>query len=120
MASIRGIYKQTKELDGFPYNSVGEQWNVSNINGKYTILKNNGIGLGVTEQELEEHFELVSYQDNLDSDSYDDEYEEYDYDDEDEYDNDEVIDEEYYQEDESKNKQVSKFKSFLQKIGLTK
>lgn len=108
LSSIGQTYEQTKALDGFPYNAVGEEWNVNNVQGKYIILKHEGIGLGVTEQELKEHFKLVegaqSYDDGVDEE--DNEEEECD------------DEEEVEVEDDSDNKQVGKFKSFLRKMGF--
>ncbi|WP_186786223.1 hypothetical protein [Paenibacillus agilis] len=113
-ASIGQSYKQTKELDGFPFNAVGETWRVKNMQGKYIVLRNEGVGLGVSEEELKEHFKLVgdySYDSDYDvSEDCEDEYEE------DEHERDDEEDEEVEEDSE----EVSRFKSFLRKIGLSK
>lgn len=114
-ATIGQTYKQIKAIDGFPYNKVGENWSVNTIQGKYTVLKNGGVGLGVDAQELKEHFVLnnscaVNHVVDTDDFAYEAE--------EDEYINDELTDKEF--EDDLDNKQVSKFNSFLRFIGIKK
>lgn len=79
-AEIGSLYEQIKNLDGFPYNNVGAKWRVSNAQGKYTVLKSDGIGLGVDDAELAEHFRLVDKlfddEDTYEDEPYDDDYEE--------------------------------------------
>ncbi|EJW13912.1 hypothetical protein M5X00_26105 [Paenibacillus alvei] len=111
MVAIKGqSYEQTKAIDGFPYNAVGEIWCVNNMQGKYTILKHEGIGLGVDENELKEHFKLVGY--SYSNDNGEEECDEYEEEEEEEY------DDEDHQDEDADNKQISKFKSFLRKIGF--
>lgn len=54
---INDEFVQVKELDGYPYNRVGEKWTVYDVKGENTILKNGELGLGVNGQELKEYFE---------------------------------------------------------------
>lgn len=120
-------FEQTKELEGFPYNAVGHHWRVDNVSGKYTILKRGTVGLGVTEQELEDYFKpSVEPYDNSYSNNYDDgvedvevvEDDEYDEEYDEEYDNSDTIDEDNLEVEETK--QESKFRSFLRKFKLSK
>lgn len=49
-------FEQVKEIEGFPYNRVGEIWEVNRIVGETTVLRNDCLGLGVNKLELEQHF----------------------------------------------------------------
>lgn len=98
-ANIGQGYEQTKPLDGFPYNAVGEIWVVNNIQGKYIILKNSRVGLGVNEQELKEHFKLDTSYSDYDNNDYDDEV---------------------HEDEDADNKQVGKLNTFLRKLGFGK
>lgn len=113
------LFEQVKGLDGFPYNAVGSTWEVNKIEGKYIILKRGSIGLGVTEEELEEHFKLAKQYESEDHNV--EVHEEEDEEDQDDQDEDDWEDYEKNEEydDDSDNKQVSKFKSFLRKIGFS-
>lgn len=72
-------FKQVNGLNGFPYNRIGETWELRSIEESSFILKNSELCLGVNESELKDYFELVGYteeaHDDLDNEGKDDKYE---------------------------------------------
>lgn len=61
---INQEYRQIKEIEGHPFNKVGEIWRVYNITDEYIILRNDINGLGIEKKKFREYFELVEPEEN--------------------------------------------------------